>query len=73
MSYDYKKIQEMRAIIFEEMKESFGAGLNVEHLKLVEMRVQTAIMAGLVDSDIKKEVQDTRIIDEDDKVAINNV
>ena len=44
----------MRDSLFEEMKESFGI-LNIEHHKLVEMRVQTAIMAGLLDNDIDKE------------------
>jgi hypothetical protein len=65
--YTYKKIQEMRGIIFEEMKEVFGDRLTVEHWKLVEIRVQTAIMAGLFDNDIKKEVIDTRVVDEKDK------
>ncbi len=54
MAYNYKQIQKMRATLFEEMKESFGI-VNIEHHKLVEMRVQTAIMAGLVDQDIDKE------------------
>lgn len=52
--YNYKQIQKMREALLEETKESFGL-LNVEHHKLVEMRVQTAIMAGLIDNDIDKE------------------
>lgn len=55
ISYDYKKIQEMRGLLFEEMKQQFGPILNIEHLKLLEMRLQTAIMAGLMDQDIRKE------------------
>lgn len=69
--YTYKKIQEMRSMIFEEMKELFGPKLDVEHVKLVEMRVQTAIMAGLFDEDIKAEVKDNRVIDKDKIINIS--
>lgn len=54
MTYNYKQIKKMREDLFEELKDSFGI-LNVEHHKLLEMRVQTAIMAGLMDNDIEKE------------------
>ena len=52
--YTYKKIQAMRDSMIEEMKASLPAGITIEHLKLVEMRIQTAIMAGLFDDDLKK-------------------
>mgnify|MGYP003647380677 CR=1 FL=1 len=62
MVYDYKKIQEMRSMLFEEIKTRFGI-LNVDHHMLVEQMLQTCVMAGLFDSDIKKEVRDNRIKD----------
>lgn len=52
--YNYKQIQKMREALFQEMKDSFGV-LTIEHFKLLEMRIQTAIMAGLIDQDIDKE------------------
>lgn len=60
--YNYKKIQEMRAMLTEEVKLSFPT-INAEILLLVEERLQTAIMAGLLDGDIKEEVDDTRVVD----------
>lgn len=56
-SYNYKKIQEMRHALKEELIETGIAILTVEHYKLIEMRIQTAIMADLIDSDIKSEVK----------------
>lgn len=53
--YDYKKIQEMRERLVEEVKQIFPT-VTVEVYKLVEMRLQTAIMAGLLNEDIKEEI-----------------
>jgi hypothetical protein len=61
-NYTYKKIQEMRAILIEEIKTQFPA-ITVDVLMLVEQRLQTAVMGNLFDTDIKEEVVDTRIID----------
>lgn len=52
--YNYKKLQEMRALLIEEIKESFPT-ITVEVLMLVETRLHSAIMAGLFEDDIKKE------------------
>lgn len=57
--YNYKKIQEMRAILIEEIKQLFPI-INIDVLNLVEKRLQTAIMSGLFDDDIKLEVPDNR-------------
>lgn len=62
--YNYKKIQEMRSMLMEEMKQTFPT-LTVEVLMLVEQRLQSAIMAGLLDVDIKEEVADTRVKDKE--------
>ena len=62
INYTYKKIQEMRAILIEEIKTQFPS-ITVEVLLLVEKRLQTAIMANLLDDDIKLEVSDNRVID----------
>lgn len=60
--YNYKKIQEMRSMLIEEIKATFSI-ITVEVLALVEQRLQSAIMAGLLDSDIKQEVPDERVVD----------
>jgi len=62
--YNYKKIQEMRAMLLEEVKEIFPTQTVEVHM-LVEQRLQSAIMAGLLDADIKEEVTDTRIKDKE--------
>ena len=55
--FTYKDIQEIRELQIEELKPVLPMGMTVEFFKLVEMRVQTLIMAGLFDEDIKKEVR----------------
>lgn len=62
-TYDYKKIQEMRSMLMEEIKSTFYTS-TVDVLMLVEQRLQSAIMAGLLDEDIKDEVLDKRVVDE---------
>jgi len=57
--YTYKKIQEMRSMLIEEIKQVFPT-ITCDVLILVEHRVQTAIMSGLFDKDIKDEVPDKR-------------
>lgn len=57
MIYNYKKIQEMRNALKEEMVASGLTVVSIETEKLIEMRVQTAIMAGLFNDDINKEVK----------------
>lgn len=52
--YTYKKIQEMRESLIEEIKLIFPT-VTCDVLRLVEMRIQTALMAGLFNDDIKKE------------------
>lgn len=52
--YTYKKIQEMRESLIQEIKLIFPT-VTCDVLRLVEMRIQTALMAGLFDDDIKKE------------------
>lgn len=53
--FTYKKIQEIRELQIEEIKKQIPS-ITIDVLKLVEMRVQTLISAGLVDTDIKEEV-----------------
>lgn len=55
--YNYKKIQEMRNSLKEELISTGVVGYSVEHDKLVEMRLHTAIMAGLLNNDINEEVK----------------
>lgn len=52
----------MRALLTEEVKQFFPT-ITCEVLLLVEQRLQSAIMAGLFDEEIKEEVDDTRVID----------
>lgn len=51
---DYREIQKIRKILLDEVA-SGATVLSVEHLQLVEMRVQTIVMAKLTFEDIKKE------------------
>lgn len=55
-TYTYKKIQKARDALKEELALS-GQVWTVEHDKLVELRLQTSIMAGLEADDILKEVK----------------
>ncbi len=50
----YKQIQLMRDLLIDELRPTFTS-ITVEHLKLVEMRLQTILMAGVTDTDIKGE------------------
>lgn len=54
--YNYKKIQEMRNALKEEIVASGISAWNVEWEKLVEMRLANAISSGLFEDDITKEV-----------------
>ncbi len=54
--FTYKKIQEIRELQIEEIKKQLPIGITLQVLDLVEKRVQTLIMAGLLDDDIKDEV-----------------
>jgi len=45
LNITYEEIQLLREAIIEEMRGPFTT-LTVEHLKLVEMRIQTILMAG---------------------------
>jgi len=55
--FTYKKIQEIRELQIEEIKKQLPIGITIDVLRLVEMRIQTLIMAGLFDTDIKKEIK----------------
>ncbi len=44
----------MRDLLIEEIRPQFTT-ITVEHLKLIEMRLQSMIMAGMGDDSIKKE------------------
>lgn len=50
----YKKIRELRKLIWSEIESEFKA-ISVEHYMLAEMRLQSVIMAGLDDDDVKVE------------------
>lgn len=47
----YSEIRLMRELLIEEMRSEFQH-MGVELLKLVEMRLQTVIMAGIVKDDV---------------------
>jgi hypothetical protein len=53
--YTYKKIQKLREMIVVELKQYFPI-ITLDFLKLVEQRLQTVIMAGLIDTDIVNDV-----------------
>lgn len=53
--YDYKKIQQMREALIEELNSIFPQ-TTIELLNLAENRLQSAIMAGLFEDDIKKDI-----------------
>lgn len=53
----YKKIRKLRQILTDELGATSPA-LTVEHLKLVELRVQTALLAGLDDDEVSKEEEE---------------
>jgi hypothetical protein len=53
--YDYKKIQEMRQSLIDELSAIFPQ-TTIELLNLAENRLQSAIMAGLFDDDLKKDI-----------------
>ena len=53
-TFNYKKVQELRNLLTDEIS-NHSTVMTVEHLKLAEMRLQTAIMAGLDDRDVDKE------------------
>ncbi len=52
-TYTYKKIQKMREALIDELKLLFPT-MNAELYTLVEHRLQTAIMAGLFDDQVKR-------------------
>jgi len=56
-TFSYKKLQQIRELQIEELRLMLPLGMTVEFLKLVEMRVQTLIMAGLFDDDIRGEIK----------------
>ena len=56
-TYNYEKLQKLRDLIISEMRESFPT-MTTEHYMLVEMRLQSVIMAGLDDTDVKGKVRD---------------
>lgn len=53
-NFNYKKIRKLRESLTEEVSAQTSI-LTVDHLKLIEMRVQTAIMADLDDDEVEKE------------------
>jgi len=57
MTYTYKDIQEMRNAIKEEIISSGINVWNIEWEKLVEMRIQTAIIAEVLENDVSKEIK----------------
>jgi len=57
MTYTYKNIQKMRNAIKEEIISSGINVWNIEWEKLVEMRIQTAIIAEVLENDVSKEIK----------------
>lgn len=58
MYINAQKINKLRKVLAEEAVVEFGI-LNVEHWRLVEMRLQTLLMVGLEEGDIK-DVEDNK-------------
>ena len=52
----YNIIQEMREVLIDEMRAS-NPSITLEHLKLVEMRVQTLLMAGITYKSLEASVR----------------
>lgn len=52
----YNVIQEMRDVLIDEIRSS-SPGITLEHLKLVEMRVQTLLMAGVTYKSLEASVR----------------
>lgn len=58
--YNYKKIAMLRELLIEELRSQFST-ITVEGLKLVEMRLQSIIMAGgLTEDEVKTEVEKSK-------------
>lgn len=57
----YRQVQVLRELLIDEMASQIPH-LTVDHLILVEHRLQTLMMAGVIDfDDIKKEVKNIRV------------
>lgn len=54
IKFTYKKIRKLRKTLTEEVAATVPM-LTTDHLMLVEMRVQTAIMADIDDGEVEKE------------------
>lgn len=63
LDLNYKKIKLLREILIEEMKEEVGMShITIDHMRLVEDRIQTLIMANVIDDvDIKKEIREPKV------------
>lgn len=49
-NFTYTKLRKLRQTLYEELLTQFPT-LTLEHYRLLEMRIQTAIMAGLLEMD----------------------
>ncbi len=56
--YTYKKIQKMREFLREELMSSGMFPMwNIECEKILESRLQTALMAGVLEGDVTKDIK----------------
>ena len=58
----YEKVQELRALMLEELLDDKSVlALTVEHMRLVEARIQTLLLCGATDGEkVKKAIKDKR-------------
>lgn len=61
MTYTYEDIQDMRKLLIEEITTQIVGGLSVDHLILVEHRLQTMVMAELGKDDVEAVKDDFQI------------
>ena len=59
LEYSYEQVKQLRELLIDEMAENVHI-LTVEHLKLVEMRLQTVLMLGIGMDNLRKEVKKQR-------------
>lgn len=63
MDLSYKQIMVLREVLIEELKQEIGTKyITIDLMRLIEQRVQTLIMAGLMDEKtIKRDIREPKI------------
>lgn len=63
LDLSYKQIMVLREVLIEELKQEIGTKyITIDLMRLIEQRVQTLIMAGLMDEKtIKRDIREPKI------------